>query len=92
MTLFCALPGLYQVLFLYLEPCKKISSERKRCLKWLVSTILPALLAWTYPGAGWFHQQLIPLGLQDDLEPLDLRTTMAIWQLGNCTVASVADF
>jgi len=63
------LPGFYQVLFLYLEP---------------LSTILPALLAWTYPGAKWFHQQLVPATSQDDFQSLDAPTTMAIWQLANC--------
>ncbi|KIJ59823.1 hypothetical protein HYDPIDRAFT_177691 [Hydnomerulius pinastri MD-312] len=64
---FPALPGLYQALFLYFEP---------------VSTISPAFLAWFFPGAAWFHHELIPIGTSSG--PLDARTTMAIWQLGNC--------
>jgi len=70
MSTFPALPGFYQFLFLYFEP---------------VSTISPALMIWLWPGASWFHHQLVPsyessmpLGL------LDSRTTLAVWQLGNC--------
>ncbi|KAI0065858.1 hypothetical protein BV25DRAFT_1821542 [Artomyces pyxidatus] len=68
MTQFLALPGVYKVLFLYIEP---------------VSTILPAFLVWFTPGADWFHHELIPSSDPASL-PLDGRTTMAIWQLGNC--------
>ncbi|KAI0040078.1 hypothetical protein FA95DRAFT_927151 [Auriscalpium vulgare] len=68
MSDFSALPGFYQALFLYLEPA---------------STILPFFMVWLLPGAAWFHHELIP-----DATPapaaLDDRTTMAIWQLGNC--------
>ncbi|KAF9229805.1 hypothetical protein BS17DRAFT_771948 [Gyrodon lividus] len=64
---FPALPGFYQALFLYFEP---------------LSTISPAFLAWFFPGAEWFHNELVPLSTAS--EPLDARTTMAIWQLGNC--------
>ncbi|KAF8139792.1 hypothetical protein EV363DRAFT_1444287 [Boletus edulis] len=64
---FPALPGLYQALFLYFEP---------------LSTISPAFLAWFFPGAAWFHNQLIPT--EAPSKALDARTTMAIWQLGNC--------
>ncbi|KZP30426.1 hypothetical protein FIBSPDRAFT_946141 [Athelia psychrophila] len=67
---FLALPGIYRTLFLYIEP---------------VSTISPAVLAWVYPGAEWFHHELIPSKTPalpyGFLEP---RTAMAIWQLGNC--------
>ncbi|KAF7972579.1 hypothetical protein HWV62_17714 [Athelia sp. TMB] len=70
MTKFLALPGFYRTLFLYIEPA---------------STISPALLAWLYPGAEWFHNELIPSKApalpSGFLEP---RTSMAIWQLGNC--------
>jgi len=65
---FPALPGFYQALFLYIEP---------------VSTISPAILAWFFPGASWFHHELIPSAIAAS-EPLDARTTLAIWQLGNC--------
>jgi len=47
-----------------------------------LSTISPALLAWFLPGAAWFHNQLIPT--DGPTKALDPRTTMAIWQLGNC--------
>ena len=64
---FLALPGFYKTLFLYIEPA---------------STIAPAFLAWFFPGASWFHHELIPFA--PPLAQLDARTTMAIWQLGNC--------
>lgn len=69
---FAVLPGFYNLLFLYLEP---------------VSTVLPAFLIWFWPGWSWFHRELYPsswppvLG-SDTAE--DLRTKMAIWQLGSC--------
>ena len=46
------------------------------------STILPSVLAWFFPGAAWFHHELIPSAAP--AAPLDARTRMAIWQLGNC--------
>ncbi|KZW01978.1 hypothetical protein EXIGLDRAFT_637733 [Exidia glandulosa HHB12029] len=64
---FPALPGFYQLLFLHIEP---------------VSTITPALLTWIFPGAGWFHSELIPGAGGHSV--LDDRTRMAIYQLGNC--------
>lgn len=39
-------------------------------------------MIWTVPGAGWFHHELVPDGAPSGL--LDDRTTMAVWQLGNC--------
>lgn len=42
-------------------------------------------MAWVFPGAEWFHHELIPS--KDSALPagfLDPRTSMAIWQLGNC--------
>ncbi|KAN0124555.1 hypothetical protein V8E53_015821 [Lactarius tabidus] len=65
---FPALPGVYRALFLYIEP---------------VSTILPAVLIWTTPGAAWFHHELIPAPGESP-NSLEARTRMAIWQLGNC--------
>lgn len=47
-----------------------------------VSTISPAVLAWVFPGAAWFHSELIPGGA--GVAILDARSTMAIWQLANC--------
>ncbi|KAI0077420.1 hypothetical protein K474DRAFT_1661670 [Panus rudis PR-1116 ss-1] len=70
MTEFAALSGFYRLLFLYLEP---------------LSTTIPALMIWLYPGATWFHNQLIPDGTP--VPPagfLDQRSVMAVWQLGNC--------
>ncbi|KAJ7226098.1 hypothetical protein GGX14DRAFT_423850 [Mycena pura] len=66
---FLALQGFYQLLFLYLEP---------------MSTMLPALMAWIFPGASWFHHQLIPSSAPVPTVPLDPRTHMMVWQLGNC--------
>ncbi|KAF8577855.1 hypothetical protein K439DRAFT_520538 [Ramaria rubella] len=68
MSTFPALPGFYQLLFLHLEP---------------ISTISPAFLAWIFPGAAWFHSELIPSSSPTSAA-LDARTTMAIWQLANC--------
>ncbi|KAI0689687.1 hypothetical protein C8T65DRAFT_700192 [Cerioporus squamosus] len=65
---FPALPGFYQLLFLHIEP---------------ISTVMPAIMAWWQPGAAWFHHELIPDGTAPAVS-LDARTTMAIWQLGNC--------
>ncbi|KAG9310303.1 hypothetical protein JVU11DRAFT_9423 [Chiua virens] len=63
---FPALPGFYQAFFLYFEP---------------LSTMAPVFLIWFFPGAGWFHSELIP---GPSSGTLDARTTMATWQLGNC--------
>ncbi|EGN94110.1 hypothetical protein SERLA73DRAFT_188696 [Serpula lacrymans var. lacrymans S7.3] len=45
-----------------------------------ISTAFPALLTWT--NASWFHHELIPSSTP--ASTLEARTTMAIWQLGNC--------
>jgi len=66
---FPALGGFYQLLFLYLEP---------------ISTMFPALMAWIFPGAAWFHHQLIPSSAPVPTAPLEPRTLMMVWQLGNC--------
>ncbi|KAJ3754671.1 hypothetical protein EV360DRAFT_51180 [Lentinula raphanica] len=67
---FPALTGFYKLLFLYIEP---------------VSTISPALLIWLWPGASWFHHQLVPaFEPSPPLNHLDPRTALAVWQLGNC--------
>ncbi|KIK54603.1 hypothetical protein GYMLUDRAFT_48512 [Collybiopsis luxurians FD-317 M1] len=66
---FPALPGFYKLLFLYFEP---------------VSTISPALLIWLWPGASWFHHQLVPTPDVLASRSLDARTVLAVWQLGNC--------
>ena len=46
---------------------------------------MPSVMAWIVPGAAWFHHQLIPDGTPVPAVLDDARTTMAIWQLGNCT-------
>ncbi|KAF5312614.1 hypothetical protein D9619_003064 [Psilocybe cf. subviscida] len=66
---FPALPGVYRLLFLYLEP---------------ISTITPALMVWIFPGATWFYQELIPSALSAPTGALEPRSLMAIWQLVNC--------
>ncbi|KAI9566983.1 hypothetical protein HD554DRAFT_2173839 [Boletus coccyginus] len=45
-------------------------------------TISPAFVVWFWPGPEWFHNQLIPESTLPGA--LDARTTMAMWQLGNC--------
>lgn len=69
---FAVLPGFYKLLFLYLEP---------------ISTVVPALLIWFWPGWLWFHRELYPGSglpvLESDIAG-DPRTKMAIWQLGSC--------
>ncbi|KII86495.1 hypothetical protein PLICRDRAFT_44089 [Plicaturopsis crispa FD-325 SS-3] len=66
---FPALPGFYKTFYLHIEP---------------VSTLAPALLVFLFPGAGWFHSQLVPDASSTPKAPLDDRTTMAVWQLANC--------
>ncbi|KAJ7293923.1 hypothetical protein C8J57DRAFT_1553534 [Mycena rebaudengoi] len=69
MAKFLALGGFYQLLFLYLEP---------------MSTMIPALMSWVFPGSAWFHHQLIPSALPAPTKILEPRTEMMVWQLGNC--------
>lgn len=52
-----------------------------------VSTVLPALMAWIYPGTAWFHHQLIP-STYPPPKSLDPRSTMLVSQLGNCLFSS----
>ncbi|CAK5264976.1 unnamed protein product [Mycena citricolor] len=66
---FPALQGFYQLLFLYIEP---------------TSTMIPALMAWIFPGAAWFHHQLIPSPAAVPSTPLAARTQMIVYQLANC--------
>ncbi|KAJ7585678.1 hypothetical protein C8J56DRAFT_725773, partial [Mycena floridula] len=68
MSSFPALPGFYQLLFLTIEP---------------LSTAGTALAIWFYPGVGWFHHELIPSSYPRPTS-VDLRTQMAVWQLGSC--------
>ncbi|CAL1697048.1 unnamed protein product [Somion occarium] len=69
MTDYPAVTGFYRLLFLYLEP---------------FSTVLPAVIIWGVPGAAWFHHELVPDGTPPSEAFMDARTTMAVWQLGNC--------
>ncbi|GJE94183.1 hypothetical protein PsYK624_103510 [Phanerochaete sordida] len=67
---FPALTGFYRGLFLYVEP---------------FLTALPCVLIWTFPGAAWFHHELIPDGTPQPAAQLqDARTYMTVLQLGNC--------
>lgn len=88
MTDFDALPGVYNALFLYIEP-GNLSTYQPLLFPLIsnnltVSTILPAFLIWLTPGAAWFHHELIPAP-HEPAAIIDPRTRMAIWQLGNCT-------
>lgn len=87
------LPGAYGALFLWLEPSmlfalllfeEFIDASVRRT----VSTIVPAFLAWFFPGAQWFHHQLIPSSAPVP-SVLDARSTMAIFQLVNCECCSL---
>jgi hypothetical protein len=69
---FPALEGFYKLVFLYFEP---------------ISTLSPVFLAWFYPGATWFYNELIP-GAKPATS-LDPRATLAIWQLVNCNFFAV---
>ncbi|KAK0198119.1 hypothetical protein F5146DRAFT_73220 [Armillaria mellea] len=69
MTDFPALTGFYLFLFLYLEP---------------MSTMIPAVMILTFPGAAWFYHELIPTSSPEPLETLNARSKLAVWQLGNC--------
>ncbi|KAG9095562.1 hypothetical protein FS749_010217 [Ceratobasidium sp. UAMH 11750] len=62
-----ALSGFYKLVFLHLEP---------------VSTMVPAVLCFSFPGATWFYNQLIPGSLPEST--LNSQTRMAVWQLANC--------
>ncbi|KAG9310304.1 hypothetical protein JVU11DRAFT_9425 [Chiua virens] len=64
------LPGFYRALFLYIEP---------------LSTIAGTVMTWFFPGAEWFHSQLIPAVSSSGA--LDAPTVMALRQLGNCMIA-----
>ncbi|KAF9015390.1 hypothetical protein BDQ17DRAFT_1340983 [Cyathus striatus] len=67
---FPALPGFYGLLFLHLEP---------------LSTISPAVMAWIYPGALWFFQELLPATSSISTPAfLNSREKMAVLQLSNC--------
>lgn len=93
MSDFPALPGFYKMLFLYIEP----GESSDACLVRVpdehvasVITILPAPLAWFFPGAAWFYHELVP-----DVSPvlhsssMDIRGLMAVWQLANCTKLNI---
>ncbi|KAK0506423.1 hypothetical protein EDD18DRAFT_1342732 [Armillaria luteobubalina] len=56
MTDFPALTGFYKFMFLYLEP---------------MSTMIPAVMILTFPGAAWFYHELIPTSSPEPLEILN---------------------
>ena len=51
----------------------------------LAAVLMSVLMIWIYPGASWFHQQLVP-SIPSTNVNLETRTLMAIWQLSNCTL------
>ncbi|KAL9716034.1 hypothetical protein Ac2012v2_000478 [Leucoagaricus gongylophorus] len=65
---FLALPGLYRLVFLHLEP---------------ILTIVPILSVWGYPGVNWFYQEQIPSSTLTS-GPVDDRTRIIVAQLTNC--------
>ncbi|KAF9457475.1 hypothetical protein BDZ94DRAFT_1273084 [Collybia nuda] len=70
MSKFPALPGFYNLMFLYLEP---------------LSTMGPGLNCLLYPGTAWYWHELVPNSLPTpQLSSLDPRTVIAMWQLSNC--------
>ncbi|KAG7450765.1 uncharacterized protein BT62DRAFT_1072790 [Guyanagaster necrorhizus] len=84
---FPALTGFYKFLFLYLEPSQFQLSLRSLHLltdHLEVSTMIPAAMILTFPGAAWFYHELIPTPTSEPLQSLDARSKLAVWQLGNC--------
>lgn len=65
---FLALPGLYRLVFLHLEP---------------ILTIIPILSVWGFPGVNWFYQEQIPSSTLTP-GPVDDRTRIIVAQLTNC--------
>jgi len=63
---FPALPGFYKLVLLHLEP---------------VSTTIPALSCFVYPGTQWFYNGLIPGPAPATMDP---RAVASVWQLVNC--------
>ena len=55
------------------------------CSTRVASTIIPFIMIQVFPGAAWFHHQLIPSEITSPTASLQPRTLMAVWQLGNCT-------
>ena len=64
---FPALEGFYGFVYLHLEP---------------LSTIIPAIMIWCFPGGAWFYSELVP-GTKPTTS-LDPPALMAIWQLSSC--------
>ncbi len=88
---FPALTGFYRWLFLYIEPsaCSYVLEQQASLTtiftpRVIVLTMLPCFFIWTFPGAAWFHHELIPDGTASPAKALEARTEMSILQLGNC--------
>ena len=84
---FPALPGIYRVLFLYLEPSKPryLPAFNGLNIALTVSTMIaPVIMVWLFPGASWFHHQLIPSAIPVPTASLEPRTLMLLRQLTNC--------
>lgn len=97
---FHALPGFYQTLFMNMEPGQLITysscdtiSELFHVSRRPVSTTIPVLMIYIFPGATWFHHQLVPSSAPAPPSGfLDSRTEMAIGQLGNCSSSQITAF
>ena len=84
---FPALPGIYRVLFLYLEPSEPryFPASNGLNIALTVSTMIaPVIMVWLFPGASWFYHQLIPSALPTPTASLEPRTLMLLQQLTNC--------
>ncbi|KAF9535799.1 hypothetical protein CPB83DRAFT_842359 [Crepidotus variabilis] len=66
---FPALTGLYHLIFLHIEPG---------------AILLSVIAIWIWPGASWFHHELVPAPTRTPIAELDTRTHMAMLQLSNC--------
>ncbi|KAH6917169.1 hypothetical protein BKA70DRAFT_1417941 [Coprinopsis sp. MPI-PUGE-AT-0042] len=68
---FLALPGIYYVHFLYIEP---------------LASIVPFFMIWGWPGAEWCYQQLLPEEQRAPLDIFQPQAEMAMWQLANTSL------
>ena len=91
---FPVLPHVYQFQFVFLVrelPRRSVSRAKREPMPvsfWQylepISTMFPALMAWTFPGTAWFHHQLIPSSQPTPSALPGPRATLAVWELANC--------